>query len=313
MKPHLIKYSFLLVAVFVFGLASQALALAPPVAMLTQAKGTVEVSKDKEWKKVTANKFVFEGSKVRTGADGAVTIINQATNTSQNMAANSEVEITAATIKVVTGSLSEPQKAGDSALASMSQRFEQAQRYTTVRRSVDKKEKDQKLNTVQDITLSEAHPDLVWSNMGPEFSYRLIIDNKGVEVPASKDNMVRAKVAGLTPGVHKFRVEVVKDGVSVFTPKAEHNLVWLGGDALAEFSKKLAELKSSAPGDDFLVANFLDEKGMTVAAMDMYRKYFKDHPGDVDMFPLLIKTYHDLKLQDLKKEAALEYNKLSGN
>ncbi|MBF0172002.1 MAG: hypothetical protein HQL83_01005 [Magnetococcales bacterium] len=313
MKPHLIKYSFLLMAVFVLGLASQALALAPPVAMLTQVKGTVEISKDKDWKKVTANKFIFEGTKIRTGADGSASIVNQTTNTSQNLAANSEVEVTAAAIKVVSGTLSEPQKAGDSVLASMNQRFEQAQRYTTVRRSVDKKDKEPKLTTAREITLTEAHPDLVWSNMGEEFSYRLIIDEKGVEVPASKESMIRYKVSGLTPGAHKYRVEVVKDGVSVFSPKGDRTLTWLGGAALDEFNKKLGELKAAAPGDEFLIANFLDEKGLTVAAMDMYRKYFKDNPDEVDMFPLLIKTYHDLKLDGLKKEAALEYNKNAGN
>ncbi|MBF0415003.1 MAG: hypothetical protein HQL78_01925 [Magnetococcales bacterium] len=313
MKPHWIKFNFLLMAMFVLGLASQALALAPPVAMLTQVKGTVEVFKDKEWKKVTSNKFIFDGTKVRTGADGAATIINQANSTSQNMAANTELEITAAAVKVVSGTLSEPQKAGGDVLSSMNQRFEEAQRYTTVRRSVDKKENDQKLATIREVTLSEQHPDMVWSNVGPEFSYRLIIDDRAIDVPATKDEMVRFKVTGLTPGPHKYRVDVIKDGTAVFSPNGDRTMVWLGGAALEEFNKKLAEIKGSTPGDDFLVANFLDEKGLTVAAMDMYRKYFKANPGDIDMFPLLIKTYHDLKLNELKKEAALEYNKIMGN
>ncbi|MBF0110800.1 MAG: hypothetical protein HQL76_16665 [Magnetococcales bacterium] len=309
MKSHLFKYSFLLMAVFVFGLASQALALAPPVAMLTQVKGTVEVSKDKDWKKVTSNKIIFDGTKVRTGADGSVTIVNQATNTSQNLAASSEIEVTAAAIKVVSGTLSEPQKSGDSILASLNQRLDQAQRYTTVRRSVDKKDKEPKLMTAREITLSEAHPDLVWANMGEEYSYRLIIDEKGTEVPAAKGEMVRHKVAGLTPGAHKYRVEVVKDGVSVFSPKGDRTLTWLGGPALDEFNKKLEEIKAATSGDAFIVANFLDEKGLTVAAMDMYQQYFKENPSETDMFPLLIKAYHDLKLDSLKKQAALDYNK----
>lgn len=313
MKPHLIKYSLLLIAVFVIGLVNQALALSPPVAMLSQVKGTVEISKGKEWKAVTSNKFIFDGTKVRTGADGSATLINQTTNTSQNLGAGSEIEVTATAIKMVSGTLSEPQKAGDGVLASMSSRFEQAQRYTTVRRSVDKKDKDKKLNTAREITLSNTHPDMVWANMGEEFSYRLIIDNKGIDVPASKGDMIRFKVTGLTPGTHKYRVEVVKDGVSVFSPKGDKTMVWLGGTALEDLNKKLAEIKASTPGDDFLVANLLDEKGMTVAAMDLYRKYFKENPGDIDMFPLLIKTYHDLVLTDLKKEAALEYNKNAGN
>ncbi|MBF0421384.1 MAG: hypothetical protein HQL73_00145 [Magnetococcales bacterium] len=313
MKLQWIKLNVLLMAIFVLGLANQALALAPPVAMLTQVKGTVEVNKDNEWKKVTSNKFIFDGTKARTGADGSVVIINQANSTSQTMAANTEVEITAAAIKVISGKLSEPQKAGGDVLSSMNQRFEEAQRYTTVRRSVDKKETDQKLATIREVTLSEAHPDLVWSNVGPEFSYRLIIDDKTVDVAASKDEMIRYKVTGLTPGVHKYRVEVMKDGAAVFVPNGDRSLTWLAGSALDEFNKKLAEIKAATPGDDFLIANFLDEKGLTVAAMDMYRKYFKENPGDTEMFPLLIKTYHDLKLNELKKEAALQYNKSAGN
>lgn len=313
MKPHLIKFSVLLIAVFVMGLVNQALAIAPPVAMLSQVKGTVEISKGKEWKAVTSNKFIFDGTNVRTGADGSATIINQTTNMSQILGAGTEIEITAAAIKKISGTLSEPQKAGDGVIASMSSRFEQAQRYTTVRRSVDKKDADKKLNTAREVTLSNEHPDMVWSNMGPEFSYRLIIDNKGIEVPASKEDMIRFKITGLTPGTHAYRVEVVKDGVSVFSPKGDKTMIWLGGAALEDLNKKLAEIKASTPGDNFLMANLLDEKGFTVAAMDLYRKYFKENPSDVDMFPLLIKTYHDLVLTDLKKEAALEYNKKASN
>ena len=47
---------------------------------------------------------------------------------------------------------------------------------------------------------------------------------------------------------------------------------------------------------------------MYVAAMDAYRDYFSENPDDNDMRPLLIQSYNDLKLTNLKQSEARLYN-----
>jgi len=47
---------------------------------------------------------------------------------------------------------------------------------------------------------------------------------------------------------------------------------------------------------------------MYVAAMDAYREYFQQNPDDNDMRPLLIQSYQDLKLSNLRESEARLYN-----
>ncbi|MBF0340683.1 MAG: hypothetical protein HQL95_06915 [Magnetococcales bacterium] len=294
------------------GLTGQVQADSNPVAMVTQAQGNVEASKDGDkWKAVTRNKLMGEGEQVRTAADGSAKLINQITGTVQTMGADSVVKITANGIEKVSGSLSEPDKSAGDLLESLDKRFAKAQRYTTVRRSVDKeKGKSVKLDTISEISLSPQFPELVWSNMGNEYSYELIIDEKPTPVPAASGEMVRHKIAGLTPGKHDYLVRVLQNGQEIFAPKKPGKINWLDGEALKPVEKGIKEMQALAPGDDFMMGAFLEDRGFTVAAMDMYRKYFKDNPKDVDMRPMLIKTYHDLNLKELQKNEALQYQKM---
>ncbi|MBF0191568.1 MAG: hypothetical protein HQL99_10595 [Magnetococcales bacterium] len=306
------KLFLLAVLLATMGLTGQALAELNPVAMVTQAQGNVEYSKDGEkWKAVTRNKLLSEGEQLRSAADGSAKVINQITGTVQNMGASTVIKITANGIEKVSGTLSEPDKSATDLLESLDKRFAKAQRYTTVRRSVDKeKGKNVKLDTIKEISLSPKYPELAWSNLGAEFTYELIIGDKPIPVPSASGDMVRYKVAGLTPGKHDYLVRVLQNGQEVYTPKKPSTINWVDGEALKPVEKGMKDLQALAPGDDFMMGAFLEDRGFTVAAMDMYRKYFKDNPGDVDMRPMLIKTYHDLNLKDLQKNEAVQYQKM---
>lgn len=307
MKSRLLNLSVLLVPSLWLGLAMSATAGGPPVAMLTQVQGDVQVSKDgKEWKKVDRNKFLFAGYQVKTGADGAGKLVNQATNMTQEIAAGSVVEITEDAAKAVSGSLSDGKQDSGGLANGLSQRFEKAQRYTTVRRSVDKKSTDVKLDTVSEITLSSAYPDLVWSGMGKEYAYRLTIDGKSQDVAATDADVIRVKVAGLTPGEHTYQVEVMQGDKAVYTPKKSGTIKWLSPEEEAGIAAGLAQIDKTSPNDDFSKALFLDDKGIVVSAMDLYQKFFEKNGDETDLYPMLIKSYHDLKLGKLKKEGALK-------
>lgn len=295
---------------FIIGLNSQVRAESNPVAMITQAQGTVEYSKDGEkWKPVLRNKLLSEGEQVRTGADGSAKLINQNTNTIQNLGANSAAKITVNTIEKISGTLSEPEKTAGDLLDSLDKRFAKAQRYTTVRRSVDKG-KSSKLDTIQEVSLTTQYPDLVWSNVGSEYTYELIINDKSTPIAASSGEMVRHKITGLTSGKHTYLVKVLQNGQEVYAPKKPGMIHWVDGEALKTLHKGIKEMQALAPGDDFMLGAYMEDHGFTVAAMDLYRKYFKENPKDVDMRPMLIKTYHDLSLKDLQKNEAVQYQKM---
>jgi len=282
----------------------------PPVAKLVQIEGEVEYSRNgTRWSPVRRTKYLFAGYQVRTGEDGGGKLINQASGDSQALGANSLIEIAAEGATVITGSLSEPKEEEVSLFQSLMNKFAKAQRYTTVRRSVNKGDEplcDSKVRTIRDLTVSQAHADLVWRNACPEFSYRLIInDSDPIEVPAqSTSEMIRYSVADAGFGEHTYHVEVLDKDGTIYIPRKQSKFTVMSPKEEEEVMNLLEQV-----GDDiFLETNILEEKGMYVAAMDAYREYFQQNPDDNDMRPLLIQSYQDLKLSNLRENEARLYN-----
>ncbi len=282
----------------------------PPVAMLMQPAGTVEVSRDGTiWKAVSSNKFLFVGDHLRTGADGSGKLVDQANNTAQTVGPNTHLEFAPGSVKVVDGKLSGPEQLAGDLGAGLSNRFAEAQRYTTVRRGVQTEAP--KLRVAKQVTLSASYPELVWQNMGKQYSYVLTIDGVKQQIPGTDADMVRTKVANLTPGSHSFNVSTVDAGKEL-TDQVDKGgtLVWLSPDEDKALGEAVAHVKSTVASSNFAVASLLDEKGLLVAAMDLYRKHFTENKDDNDMRPLLIRAYYELKLADLKQKEALLYNDL---
>jgi len=282
----------------------------PPVSMLMQVTGSVEVSRDGNvWKPVTANKFLFLGDHVRTGADGGGKLVDQANNTAQALTPNTHVEFVPGAVKVVDGKLSPVEQLAGDLGAGLSNRFAEAQRYTTVRRGVHTEAP--KLRVARQVTLSTTYPEVVWQNMGPQYSYVLIVDTSKTPVPASSGEMVRAKVAGLTAGSHSFNVIAVEAGKELpDLSEKSGTLVWLSDAEDKALADAIAKVKASVTDSDFSTASLLDEKGLLVPAMDLYRKHFAENKDDNDMRPLLIRAYYELKLADLKQKEANLFNDL---
>ncbi|MBF0094017.1 MAG: hypothetical protein HQL33_00905 [Alphaproteobacteria bacterium] len=246
---------------------------------------------------------------IRTGIDGSGKLISPSSGQGQTLGANSTVRAAQQGIEVVAGTLSKPEPVDGDLVAGLSNRFADAQKYTTVRRAA-KKAGEISLSTASKVVLSATYPDLVWSNVGPQYGYKLTIDGKTMAVAAGKDDPIRYRLADLAPGKHSFRVVAVEGDKIVSESAKDSELRWLSKEEDAAINAGLARIKAAAPGDDFAIASYLDEKGLTVAAMDSYAKYFAANPDDNDMRPLLIKAYHDLKLKELKSAEAETYNKL---
>ena len=282
----------------------------PPVAKLVQIEGEVEYSRNgTRWSPVRRTKYLFAGYQVRTGEDGGGKLINQASVDSQALGANSLIEIAAEGATVIAGSLSEPKEEEVSLFQSLMNKFAKAQRYTTVRRSVNKGDEplcDSKVRTIRDVTVSQAHADLVWRNACPEFSYRLVInDSDPIEVPAqSTSEMIRYSVADAGVGEHTYHVEVLDKDGTIYIPRKQSKFTVMP----AEEEEEVMNLLEQVGDDIFLETNILEEKGMYVAAMDAYREYFQQNPDDNDMRPLLIQSYQDLKLSNLRESEARLYN-----
>jgi hypothetical protein len=297
-----------LVSLLVLFTSSQGFAKAPPVAKLVQIEGQVEYSRNgTKWNPVRRTKYLFSGYHLRTGKDGSGMIINQASGMSQELGSNSQIQIEGEEIIVIAGSLSEPQEEETSLFQSLMNKFAKAQRYTTVRRSVNSGEEacDNKVRTIRSVTVSPSHSDLVWRNACPELSYKLVIDGgTPIDVPAqSTAEMIRYSVAGIGVGKHSYRVEVY-DGDGIYVPAKESTF-----EVLSKTDEKKLFAVLEQTGDDiFLETNLLEERGMYVAAMDAYRQYFQENPDDNDMRPLLIQSYQGLKLSNLRESEARLYN-----
>jgi hypothetical protein len=298
----------LLIGLLVSITSGQLLAKEPPVAKIVQIEGDVEYSRNgTRWNPVRRTKYLFPGYHIRTGENGSGKLINQTSGKSQELGSNSEITISDGSIMVLAGSLSEPEEEETSLFQSLMNKFAKAQRYTTVRRSANSGEDicNSKVRTIRSVTLSPAHPDLVWRNACPEYSYKLVVDGNAIDVPAqSTSEMIRYNVASLGEGEHTYHVEVLDNDGTIYIPKKKSTFKVLSPSEEKEVLGVLEQVND----DVFLATNLLEEKGMYVAAMDVYRDYFKENPDDNDMRPLLIQSYQDLKLSNLRESEARLYN-----
>lgn len=312
MKAFILALS-LAVATFCAGQVTVS-AAEPPVSMLMQATGTVEVSKDGvKWSPVTRNKFLFAGDTVRTGADGSGKLIDQNTGMAQTVGGNAVVKIEPNGARATSGTLSAPEPASGDLVAGLGNRFAEAQRYTTVRRSVNKEAAEIKLRLIPQVTLSATYPELAWEAPGKQYAYVVTIDGKAFPAAAVDGDVARLKLPDLGAGKHSFTVAITEGGKKVADAEKEGTIVWLSAAEDKALADEIAKIKAASPNDDFSVANLLDGRGVSVAAMDLYRKHFEANKDDNDMRPLLIKAYNDLKLKAPRQREAQLYNEMLQN
>lgn len=281
----------------------------PPIAKLVQVEGDVEYSRNGHtWNPVRRTKYLFPGYQIRTGEDGGGKLINQESGMSQELGSNSLVEIKDDEIALVSGSLSKPEEESISIWQSLANKFARAQRYTTVRRGTNTSDEqvcDNKVRTIRKVALSPSYPELVWRNACPEYSYRLVIEGEVHDIPAqSTAEMIRYEVEGLEPGEYSYHVEVLDKDGTVYIPRRESTLIWMSEGEEQQVLSQVKEYKD----DIFVKTHLLEENELHVAAMDEFREYFQENPDDNDMRPLLIQSYQNLKLDNLRESEARLYN-----
>ena len=281
-----------------------------PVGKLLDPEGGVEYSRDGErWRPVTRAKYVFEGYQVRTGASGGTSFVNQSTGLAQTIGADSSVEVTANGIQSKAGTISDPFSAEGGLITSLENKFASAQRYTTVRRAGVKPGEpncERRVRLPRQISASQEFNDLVWDIACPGDQYRLTVGGESVTVPKSAvgSDKVRYTLPDLTAGDYELSLEVMSDGVVVYSPRRPSRLTILDEAALGALQERLL-----ASGDDlFARADALSEQGVLVGALDAQAEYFAAYPDDMDMKPLYIAQLQALRLQTLREAEAIKYN-----
>lgn len=309
MKSRIAGVGLMFMGLVWLSFSGSALAVAP-VAKLIQAEGQVEYSRNgDDWRPVRRTKYLFPGYSIRTGGDGSGRLVNQETGKYQEMGSNTRIEIGEdADVTVLAGNLTKPEEESGGFFQALKNKFAKAQRYTTVRRSVKEGDNqcDNKVRTVREVALSPSYPELVWRNACPEYSYRLVIDDKSYHVSAEANaEMIRYDVSELDiePGEHTYHVEVLDNDGTIYIPRTESSFTWLTEDQEQEVLAGMQQFE----GDVFLQTNYLQEHDMHVAAMDKYRDFFQEYPDEHEMRPLLIQSYQELKLSDLRENEARLY------
>ncbi len=279
----------------------------PPVAKLMQPSGKVEYSTNgSTWRLVPRIKYLFEGYMVRTGDDGAVRLVNQKTAMAQTLSGNSTIEISDGSVLVKKGELSRPREDSTSIWRSLLDKFALAQKYTTVRRGITRC--DAKVRTPEQLTLSATYPDLVWRNACPEYRYRLLIDDRAVEIPPQATaEMIRYSVEGLKSGEHTYKVEVVDVDGTIFSPRKASQFVLLS----RRQDRRLRKDLGATEHDVYLSTALLNERDMLVASMDLWRAHFESFPDDSGMRPMLAEVYARLRLDNLRDQEARLYQSQS--
>ncbi|HCB33014.1 MAG TPA: hypothetical protein DEP39_07945, partial [Deltaproteobacteria bacterium] len=245
-----------------------------PLGMLVDIKGKIEYSKKgKRWKKVRRNKFVYANYLVRVSADSSIKFLNQETNETTLLTANSKIKFTKKGLEVLEGSLGGTD-AGGGLLSGLSKQFKKTQKYTTVRRAAKKGGINLKLAT---NTISADFSELAWETAGADYAYRLHLgakdrktnswtDSAVYDVPATGDEVVRTRIKPFSKK-QKYFVEVLDgSGVVAYTAKAA-NLKVLSGKKLAKFKKQKDEFQSMDESG-FLYAGLLKDNGLLVPALD---------------------------------------------
>ncbi len=283
-----------------------------PVARVMDIEGTIEFSRDGErWESVTRTKYLFPGQHVRSGRDSRARVINQASGEIRELGASTTIVVEDGDLQVVSGrNFGVEQQSRGGFWQAMRNKFATTQRYTTVRRSVRSADDQPQVDTARNISVGAAWPELVWSNAGPEYAYRLAVGEETFDIaPASTSEMIRFRLPEMPAGEYPYKLEVLLDGEVVYSPRRESTLTWLDDEQAAKVKAELEAMKNDpVRNDPFMIADFYEEQGLLVAALDTYRGFFSEHPEENDMRPFLIKAYHDLRLLDLREKEAITYN-----
>jgi hypothetical protein len=75
-------------------------------------------------------------------------------------------------------------------------------------------------------------------------------------------------------------------------------------------AEKRKQIEALALEDGFLIANLMDDEGLKVAAMDIFREFMAENPEANEIRPFLIKVLSDLHLDQARQRESVRYHRL---
>ncbi|MCP4752961.1 MAG: hypothetical protein GY866_18900, partial [Proteobacteria bacterium] len=218
---------------------------------------------------------------------------------------NSLIEVTNSGLVAQNGTL-EGSESSSRLVSGLMKRFTKSQSYTTVRRSA--KSNGISIDAVRKITLSDAHPDLVWNNCGAKYRYQLTVGEDVYDVPATQDRVIRVSIRPFA-GTRPFKISVFEGDTTITAMEQyksrgklkDRTIVWLSGDKSTKIETTVAEIQQTYGEDSFMLGSFFEKENIWVAAMDQYKLYLRENPDEIEMTPYLFRVYKKLKLSAVYK------------
>ncbi len=303
----------IIMTIFVFSLSSlfyPVFSADPPqpAALLIQAKGPVSISREgRKWKPVTRNRFLFDGDQVKTGAEGNCKLVFSHNQTMRKVESESHMRLQEGNAIPLSGKISDPMPISGIP-GTLMRKYAVSQKYTVVMRSAAFSESN-RLETADDVSVSPGFRDFVWENVGSQYAYRLVIDDTAYRISSISGDVVRIRLPELLPGPHNYRVEVLQGDSVVFSPAVTRKITWLTESEERAVLRDIESLSVMGELRGFFAGHRLDEAGLKVAAMDRLEDYFYEHPKEIELSPILIKVYADLKLNRRKRRESIQFNR----
>jgi len=266
-----------------------------PVARVIPLAGIVEVQEsDDDWRTINEAAILFVGDRVRTLADSRATIYLQDKPGATIIHEETDLQIADGKLMIVHGSVSESQDSDDGFFARLIENLIAARAYVIQTRE---SQCDPMVRTTRHITLSALHPELVWRNACSDYGYRVIIDDEVFSVPeGATTQTIRFRVKNVFPGEHPYRVQVLDGDQVVYSQATESTFTWIDDDAANE----IASVLNQRNRDALELADYLERRGLLVPAMELYEEYFRLNAADNHLRPLLIKSYAELRLNNMQ-------------
>jgi hypothetical protein len=276
----------------------------PPAFLLIKAEGTVEYCKfQNKWKRIRRNKFLFDNYQVRTCKNSSCQLIDEKNQKSYILNENSQIKIINKKLVCIKGQLSEDQKPGHFENY-WEKKFTKVQEYTAALRT--KMNQNIKLIT-KDIVLSNDFPEIVWENKGAEYTYRLHINNEIYQVSGVEGSIVRYIPKRLPPGKYLYKIDVVDEFDDIIcASEKKSSLIWLSQAESQKIVDRIHEIDTHL-NNSFIIANYLEDKGLNVPALDYYDRYFSSNLHENEMRPYLINIYRKLGLKALRNAECKRY------
>jgi hypothetical protein len=304
---------YCILVLFVFIITNESSFAARKFGVIIQFTGNVKYDHcaRNDWRSVHIVKYLFENDLVETDTSSSCKLQYQNDNLFI-MQPNSKIKVTGQGIKLIKGDLKKIPKS-DALISSLIRKGNSADSYAATSRNIVNND-NALLDTIDRVIVSPKYPELIWENVGINYAYRLHLNNGNFfDIPSQNDNVIRFKLENLQPGAYLYYIDVLKNGKVVFSPKlSPKKMICLNHTEQQSIENRLTDIIEQYGNNKFLIANFFDNAGLKVVALNHYLDFFNDQSDDNiginEKLPLLIQIFDKFKCYKRANKERYRYN-----